>query len=450
MGFDQTRTDMSVKQEHALLVGVCLPDRPWNESDPLGELRGLAETAGAVVVGELTQRRHQIQLGTYLGSGKVRELAEMAEAKEADVILFDNELTPSQGKALEAETKCKVLDRSELILDIFATRARTAESRLQVELAQLEYSLPRLKRMWTHLSRVKAGIGVRGPGETQLEEDRRLVNHRIRDLKDKLRVVQGRKVREVASRSTEPTVSLVGYTNAGKSTLMNALTDAGVLSENKLFSTLDTRTRQWRMHDGRNILLSDTVGFIRDLPHHLVASFKSTLEEARQSRLLLHVVDASNPLAEEQIRAVESVLAELDCSEKPTLLVFNKVDQLPDISFLQALQSKHPYSVAVSAFKKLGVAELNQAVAARLDADLFHVHLEAEASNGKLLAWLKHHAREVTEQYKDDKVIVTCQVDEEVLGQAARLGATRLHGDDAILNMNPLPDIGALEELGNS
>jgi len=175
VGFDKTRSELSVKQELALLVGVSLPDRPWNEADPLGELRGLAETAGATVVGELTQKRQQVQLGTYLGSGKLRQLADLAEAKDADVIIFDNELTPSQGKALEQATKCKVLDRSELILDIFATRARTAESRLQVELAQLEYSLPRLKRMWTHLSRVKAGIGMRVPGETQLEEDRRLV-----------------------------------------------------------------------------------------------------------------------------------------------------------------------------------------------------------------------------------------------------------------------------------
>ncbi|MFM8931874.1 MAG: GTPase HflX [Gemmataceae bacterium] len=438
MGFDKTRSELSVKQELALLVGVSLPDQPWNEADPLGELRGLAETAGATVVGELTQKRQQVQLGTYLGSGKLRELANLAEAKDADVIIFDNELTPSQGKALEQATKCKVLDRSELILDIFATRARTAESRLQVELAQLEYSLPRLKRMWTHLSRVKAGIGMRGPGETQLEEDRRLVNHRIRDLKEKLRIVQGRKAREVASRSTEPTVSLVGYTNAGKSTLMNALTHAGVLSENKLFSTLDTRTRQWKLDDGRLVLLSDTVGFIRNLPHHLVASFQATLEEARQARLLLHVVDASNPLAEEQIRAVEDVLTELDCRDKPTLLVFNKVDRLPDISFLQSLQAKHPRSVAVSAHSGLGLAELNRLVAQRLDQDLFHVHLEAAESNGKLLAWLKSHARDVSEEYRDDKVLITCQVDQEVLAQALRLGATRLHGAEDTLHLEPI------------
>src|SRR5256885_1237245 len=221
---------------------------------------------------------------------------------------------------------------SELILDIFATRARSMEARLQVELAQLEYALPRLRRMWTHLSRYGGGIGLRGPGETQLEEDRRLVDQRIRDLRGRLVEVQARKEREVSSRREEHTVSLVGYTNAGKSTLMNALTGAGVYVEDKLFSTLDTRTRQWHIKDWGRVLLSDTVGFIRDLPHHLVASFKATLEEARQASLLLHVVDASNPAAEEQIKAVESVLQEVGCGGKPTLLVLNKADKVTDPS----------------------------------------------------------------------------------------------------------------------
>src|SRR5208337_317830 len=224
---------------------------------------------------------------------------------------------------LEKATQLKVLDRSELILDIFATRARSVEAKLQVELAQLAYSLPRLKQMWTHLSRytgstggsANGGIGTRGPAETQLEEDRRLVAGRIRDLKARLVEVQARKEREVRTRNEEHTVSLVGYTNAGKSTLMNALTGAGVHVEDKLFSTLDTRTRQWHIKDWGRVLLSDTVGFIRDLPHHLIASFKATLEEARQARLLLHVVDASNPGAEEQIKAVNQVLKELGCAD---------------------------------------------------------------------------------------------------------------------------------------
>ncbi|MFM7113224.1 MAG: GTPase HflX, partial [Planctomycetota bacterium] len=258
MSFDKTREELSVRLERAVLVAVALPERPFPPGDPLEELRGLAETAGAKVVDELTQKRHEVQLGTYIGTGKLKELVERCESHDADVIIFDNDLTPSQIRALEQATKCKVLDRSELILDIFATRARTAESRLQVELAQLEYALPRLRRMWSHLSRLEGGIGMRGPGETQLEEDRRLVDHRIRELKSRLTQVQARKEREVESRAGEMTVSLVGYTNAGKSTLMNRLTGAGVLAEDRLFSTLDTRTRQWKLGERGKVLLSDT------------------------------------------------------------------------------------------------------------------------------------------------------------------------------------------------
>src|SRR6516225_3010737 len=232
---------MNVARERAFLVSVALPDRPWIGSDPLEELRGLATTAGAFVVGGFCQRREKINPGSYIGKGKLEELKEQVLATDADVVLFDNDLSPGQVRNLEKATEVKVLDRSELILDIFATRARTSEARLQVELAQLEYSLPRLKRMWTHLSRYSGGIGLRGPGETQLEEDRRLVAHRIRDLRHRLAEVQARKHREVRSRKEEHTVSLVGYTNAGKSTLMNALTGAGVYVEDKLFSTLDTR-----------------------------------------------------------------------------------------------------------------------------------------------------------------------------------------------------------------
>src|SRR5437763_4140015 len=212
----------------------------------------------------------------------------------------------------------------------------------------MEYALPRLRKMWTHLGRIEGGIGARGPGETQLEEDRRLVDARIRDLKSRLVEVQARREREVRGRREEHTVSLVGYTNAGKSTLMNALTGAGVYVEDKLFSTLDTRTRQWHLKDWGRVLLSDTVGFIRDLPHHLIASFKATLEEARQARLLLHVVDASSPSAEEHVKAVRQVLDELGCGDRPTLLVLNKVDRVSDLSFVQVLQQHHPRSVAVS------------------------------------------------------------------------------------------------------
>ena len=287
------RTD-SVASEAAVLVGVLLNGRS-TEEHPLEELEGLATTAGARVVGSLTQKREAPDVTTYLGSGKVEELQRLAAAADADVVIFDNDLAPSQTRNLEKTIGVKVLDRTELILDIFASRAQTHEVRLAVELAQLQYSLPRLKRMWTHLSRIKGGIGMRGPGEKQLEVDRRLVEKRIHDLSNELSTIQRRKERQVAARNDRMTVSLVGYTNAGKSTLMNALTEADVLADDKLFATLDTRTRRWQLPGWGPVLLSDTVGFIRDLPHHLIASFKATLEEARQADLLLHVADASSP-----------------------------------------------------------------------------------------------------------------------------------------------------------
>jgi GTP-binding protein HflX len=410
VSFDITREELAVERERALLISVALPDRPFLGDDPLEELRGLADTAGAIVVGGTTQKRQHPAPGTYVGKGKLLEVQELVAATDADVIIFDNDLSPAQVRNLEKSTNVKVLDRSELILDIFATRARTAEARLQVELAQLEYSLPRLRQMWSHLGRHAGGIGTRGPGETQLEEDRRLVDARIRDLKERLAEVQARKEREVASRREEHTVSLVGYTNAGKSTLMNSLTGAGVFAEDKLFSTLDTRTRQWHLKDFGRVLLSDTVGFIRDLPHHLVASFKATLWEARQARLLLHVVDASNPFAEEQIKAVNGVLESLGCKDKPTLLVLNKADCVSDPSLIQVLQAHHPRSVAISAARKEGLDELRDAVIEMLSADFAEAEVTTGQANGKVLSYLSAHAEIFRQEYKDDKVIIHCRL----------------------------------------
>jgi GTP-binding protein HflX len=412
---DDSRQELTVHLERAFLVSVELPERPWLGSDPLEEIRGLASTAGAVVVGGVTQKRDQPNPATYIGKGKLAEVMEQAQAADTDVIIFDNDLSPAQVRNLEKATELKVLDRSELILDIFATRARTIESRLQVELAQLEYSMPRLKNLWTHLGRIKGGIGLRGPGETQLEEDRRLVGLRIRDLKGRLAEVQARKEREVYSRREEHTVSLVGYTNAGKSTLMNALTGAGVLAENKLFSTLDTRTRQWHLKDWGRILLSDTVGFIRDLPHHLIASFKATLEEARQARLLLHVVDASNEAAEEQIKAVNAVLRELDCGDKPTLLVLNKVDCLAEPSFVHVLMKHHPKSVAISAATGKGLDDLCEAIVTELSADFVEADVETSVGNGKVLSYLSAHAEIHRQQYDGDRVMIHCALPRHLL-----------------------------------
>jgi GTP-binding protein HflX len=407
---NNSREDLTVHLERAILVSVALPSRPWTGADPLDELRGLATTAGANVVGGVTQKRDDIVPGTYIGKGKLVELQDAVKAREADVVIFDNDLSPAQVRNLEKATGVKVIDRSELILDIFATRARSVEARLQVELAQLEYALPRLRKMWTHLSRYKGGIGLRGPGETQLEEDRRLVGLKIRDLKERLTHVQDRKQREVRSRSEEHTVSLVGYTNAGKSTLMNTLTGSDVYVEDKLFSTLDTRTRQWRLADWGKVLLSDTVGFIRDLPHHLVASFRATLEEARQARLLLHVVDASNPHVEEHIEAVNKVLKELDCGDKPTLLILNKIDRVADPSVLQVLEKHHPRAVAVSAAKRHGLDELRDAVIEMLSADFAQVEVDVDAGNGKVLSYLSAHADVHRQEFHGNRIRLFCHL----------------------------------------
>jgi GTP-binding protein HflX len=407
---DTNRIERSGRQERAILVGVILPHRDVTPDDPLDELRGLAKTAGLMVVGSMLQKRHHIDIATYIGSGKVEELKNAVEANEADVVLFDNDLGPAQTRNLEKQLGVKVVDRTEVILDIFATHALTHEAHLQVELAQLEYAMPRLKRMWTHLSRYKGGIGVRGPGEKQLEEDRRLVGHRIHELKTKLGKIEARKEREVASRSDMPTVSLVGYTNAGKSTLMNALTEAGVLVEDKLFATLDTRTRRWRFGGGGSALLSDTVGFIRDLPHALVASFKATLEEARQADLLLHVVDASSPDAEKQIEAVKAVLAELDLENHPTLLVLNKADKVPDRSFLDVLIAHHTDSVAISAARSEGLDRLEAAVRDALGQRGLEAEVEIGVANGRILAYLAQHAQIHDRTYDEDRVLLHCHL----------------------------------------
>ncbi len=423
---EMKRTE-SVASEKAVLVGVLLDSRNLVE-EPLEELAGLAETAGAHVVGQLTQRREMPDATTYLGKGKVEELRLLAEAQEADVVIFDNELSPAQTRNLEEATKVKVLDRTELILDIFAGRAQTYESRLAVELAQLRYSLPRLKQMWTHLSRLKMGIGMRGPGEKQLEVDRRLVEKRIHDLSDELANIQRRKERQVAARGDRMTVSLVGYTNAGKSTLLNAMTGSNVLAEDKLFATLDTRTRRWQLPGWGPVLLSDTVGFIRDLPHHLIASFKATLEEARQADLLLHVADASNPAAYDQIAAVYKVLEELDIEEKDTILVLNKIDAL-ERGRVEQIVGRYPAAIGISARRGQGIPQLSAAVSAALSRNFQDVDVEMGVENGRLLAYLAAHGEVLSKRYDDNRVVVHCRISSEHLG--------RVHEDSVVVRPHP-------------
>ena len=384
----------SVVSESAVLVGVMLPENA-EQFDDLDELAGLAEAAGTEVVGKLTQRRETPNPRAYLGSGKVEELVSLVKSADADVVIFDNDLSPGQVRNLEQATKVKVLDRTELILDIFASHAKTYEARLAVELAQLEYSLPRLKRMWTHLSRLKMGVGMRGPGEKQLEVDRRLVEKRIHDLKTDLSRIEQRKERQVAARSDHMTVSLVGYTNAGKSTLMNRLTDAGVVARDQLFATLDTRTRRWQLPNWGPVLLSDTVGFIRDLPHRLVTSFKATLEETRQSDLLLHVADVSNPHVLDQITAVFAVLEELEIDEKDALLVLNKTDACESPAQVQAVLNRYPNAVSVSAYTGENMDRLAMAVSDALSRSFLNVDINMSVANGKLMAYVAAHGGRV-------------------------------------------------------
>ncbi len=393
------------RAERSILARLILPDQHV-EADPLEELYGLAITAGTEVVDELIQKRSTPSASTYLGKGKVDELRLMVEKHEADVVIFDNDLNPAQVKNLEKAIDAKVLDRTELILDIFAAGARTYESRLAVELAQLEYSLPRLKRMWTHLSRQSMGVGMRGPGEKQLEVDRRLAQKRIHDLKELLTKVEKRRERQVRARDEAPTVSLVGYTNAGKSTLMNALTGAGVEAADKLFATLDTRTRRWLLPGWGTVLLSDTVGFIRDLPHSLVASFKSTLEETRQAELLLHIADAASPSVFEQITAVYRVLKELDIDEKDALLVLNKIDQVESADVLAKIVDRYPNAVRVSAKTGEGLATLVEAVGEALGREFLDLEVDVDPADGKLLAYLASKGEVLSREYTDSTITI--------------------------------------------
>jgi GTPase len=415
-----------VQSESAVLVGVFLSDQP-NDDEALEELAGLAETAGAEVVGRLTQRRDAPDVTTYLGKGKLEQLERMVRATDASVVIFDNDLSPAQIRNLEMALDVKVLDRTEVILDIFSTRAQTHEARLAVELAQLEYSLPRLKRMWTHLSRIKAGVGMRGPGEKQLETDRRLVERRIVELKSDLDKVLRRKEREVAARADKMTVSLVGYTNAGKSTLLNKLTGAQELVADKLFATLDTRTRRWQLPDWGPVLLSDTVGFIRDLPHRLIASFKATLEEARQADLLLHVADASNPAALQQIAAVYRVLEELGIREKDTILVLNQVDRITEPGVLDGLLRNYAHAIPVSAKTGEGLSRLATAVSDALTQHFLDVDVETDVANGRLLAYLAQHGEILSRTFTGDRVSIHCRLPKKYAG--------RIRPDDAAVRL---------------
>lgn len=366
--------------------------------------------------------------GTYLGKGKIEELRTAIADKQATVIIFDDELSPAQGRNVEDALATRVVDRAELILDIFATRARTSEAKMQVELAQLEYTLPRLTRMWTHLEKFRGGIGMRGPGETQLETDRRLINNRIKLLKERLVDVLRARVVQRHSRRNEFRVSLVGYTNAGKSSVLRALAnDPQVFVEDRLFATLDPLTREVKLDEHQKALVTDTVGFIRKLPHHLVASFRATLEEVAESDLLLHVIDASRPTWEDQLHVVDQVLDELGAGETPVLQVFNKVDRLEHdelLSLQERVRDSLPDSIFVSALAEDGLEPLRRALVSRVRTLRPVAEVRISAGDGRLLAEL-HREGEVIDQRSEDSVLVLhVRATQALIGRLRQGGAT--------------------------
>jgi GTP-binding protein HflX len=348
--------DTAVKQERVVLVGIITPNEtPEQEKEYLEELQFLVETAGGETIRSFTQKMQRPERATFVGTGKLEEIKEFVTAEEIDIVVFDDELTPSQLRNIERELQVKILDRSNLILDIFANRAQTAQAKAQVELAQLQYLLPRLTRLWTHLERQKGGIGMRGPGESQIETDRRLILNKIDLLKEKLKLIDRQNETQRKNRHQLIRAALVGYTNVGKSTIMNMISKSEVFAENKLFATLDTTVRKVVI-ENVPFLLSDTVGFIRKLPHHLVECFKSTLDEVREADILIHVVDVSHPNFEDQIRTVNETLKELGAVDKQIITVFNKIDAYKPI---QASPEEHASQLTLEDFKQSWMAKNN-------------------------------------------------------------------------------------------
>jgi GTPase len=410
-------------KEKALLIGLEREGvNKWDLEESMEELAELASSAGAEVVGRVTQRLEQPTAPYYIGRGKAEHLAAKCQRDAVTSIIFDDELSPAQGRNLERLTSRKILDRTQLILDIFAQRARSREGRLQIELAQLQYLLPRLTRMWHHLSRQSGGIGTRGPGETQLEVDRRRVQERIARLERELAEVRKHRSiqREGRRRHHWPVAAVVGYTNAGKSTLLNRLTGASLVAADKLFATLDPTTRQLVLPNKQKLLLTDTVGFIKKLPHTLIEAFKATLEEVREADLLIHVVDVSHPAFKEQMHAVDDVIQELDAYGKQTLTVFNKIDLVTNEGAVHAQLQAAPGSVAISAKTGAGInqmiAELEHQLSAWRLRETYHVPLGESA----LLAEIHRVGHILELKYEDDVVLVRAHVPPDLHGKLSR------------------------------
>jgi GTP-binding protein HflX len=441
MPHPKERSDVQIRRERAVLAAVHLPDSRFDERDPLGELRALAETAGASVVGELIQNRTRPESGTYIGSGKLDELRAMCDELDAGVIVFDHELSPKQIANIERATERKVLDRSELILDIFASRATTRQAKIAVELAQLEYTYPRLVAMWSHLERIVgvggiAGVGTRGPGEQQIEIDRRIVQRKKTQLRRELEEIQDRKRREVLERNRDHlTVGLVGYTNAGKSTLFNALTAGGAFVQDQVFATLMTRTRGWDVGGGEEVMLSDTVGFIRDLPHHLIASFRATLEEATHADALIVVVDVSDPAAELHFETVQGTLDTLlgerreregdGWAPPERVVLLNKIDALRDNAEVLVWERRVPGSIAISARDAghPGFAELAERVRRIARGEVHERSLRLPMSEGKHISTIERRAEVLDRRYDNGSVVLRARIGDRQLARLRAAGA---------------------------
>ena len=428
---EMNETAWGTSSQRAILVGVKLRNGLMHEvEDSLAELEQLAETAGMEVVGEIVQTRASPNPTYFVGQGKIKELQVSIEELRADTVIFDEDLAPAQTRNIEGALDIVVVDRTGLILEIFRQRAQTKEATLQVDLARLEYALPRLTRMWSHLSRQATGGGgriggaMRGEGETQIQTDRRLIRREITKIKKSLQVVDTQRRVRRHDRKEMANVSLVGYTNAGKSTLFNQLTGENRKAEDKLFATLDSTTRMVKLPSHHRILLSDTVGFIKKLPHHLVAAFKATLDEVAEAKLLLHVVDVSHPQVEIQIDAVNEVLDELGASKIPILMVFNKIDCLEDEATLCLLRSRYPESINISARRGDGLAALRMELANRFAENDVDVSLTLPYSEGKKLDFVYKNGEVLEVNYQGDAILVTARVPERYLEGLKQFMAT--------------------------
>lgn len=410
------------EREVAIVVGLVTNREHRAHADEyLDELILLADTAGVDVRHKITQERERINAATFVGSGKAVEIGELVKNESIDLVIFDDDLSPVQVRNLEKVIPCKIVDRSALILDIFASRAKTNEAMTQVELAQLQYMLPRLTRQWTHLSKQYGGVGTKGPGETQIETDRRAIRTRLSHLKDKLTRISKEREVQRKGRKDQTRVAMVGYTNAGKSTLLRLLSGADVLVEDRLFATLDTTVRQVAVDRSRHYLLSDTVGFIRKLPTHLVASFKSTLAEASEADILLHVTDISHPHFREHILVVNDTLADIGATGKPTIYVFNKIDLVTDRSVVTELKKEFSPAVFISAERGINVSALNDELLNVIELDVTEQTLLIGQADYRIIAKLHEIAEIVDQEYEENSVRVRFRVTQKNMDRLKKL-----------------------------